>query len=195
MFDFLKSNDGEDSNLLPPPVRRLVFGEKSEEEELKALIGDFCDQVERLEEAHDSHYEKLELVIDGSGRQNSQYAEIKLKKKTGEKPTTTTGGYRSSTMRKKDTNYNLINRSFGLTELMQMNRNYLIDRVKTDPDNRVEVPGHSTTVEVVEGEVPDRDDLAGMDEKSDDQNDNGFESPLSGEGSSDMKENILDHTG
>lgn len=195
MFNFLKNNEDESSNLLPPPVRRLVFGEKKEEEELKNLVSDFYDQLERLEEAHDSHYEKLELEVDGSGRDSEEVAKVKLKKKSGEKPTTRSGGFGRTRKNKKDTNYDLLDRSFTLTELMNDNRKYLIDTVEQDIEDHEGIPQHSTTIEVEEGGTPDRDELAEMDEKPDSQAN--FESPLKGssdDSSSDMKENILDHT-
>lgn len=190
------TEDNSDGKLLPPPVRRLVFGEKSEEEELKDLAGDFYDQLERMEEAHDSHYEKLELEIDGSGRDNSQAAEVKLKKKSGDKPVTRSGGFGRTRKNKTDTNYDLLDRSFTLTELMNSDRNYLVERGETETDTREEEGMHSTTVEVEKGDAPSTSEL--MDEDTPDSSDAEFESPLkssSDEDDSSVKENILDHTG
>ena len=184
MFDFLKSDNSE--NLLPPPVRRLVFGEKTEEEELKDLVGDFYDQLERMEEAHDSHYERMELVVDGSGR--DQVVNVKLKKKRKQDA-------RRMTRNSDDSNYNLIDRSFTLTELMNTDRNYLTNRVEQETEPRENDSTHSTTVEVREGEAPSTSEL--MEEDTPDDSGSGFESPLessSDESDSSVKESILDHT-
>ena len=189
---------------LPPPVRRLVFGEKTEEKELQALVADFYDQLERLEETHGSHYEKLELEIDGSGRDRSQAANVKLKKKTGEKPSHRTGGYRKSRKKKKDTNFDLLDRSFTLTELMHTSRDYLVDRVEVDPEADVKLPRDSATVRVEKGEAPSEEELmeedaaGGRDQDNQDNQDNqdiGSSSKNNEDGGgSSVKENILDHT-
>lgn len=180
--------------MLPSPVRRLVFGEKSEEEELKALIGDFYDQLERMEEAHNSHYEKLELEIDGGGRDNGQAAEVKLKKKSGDKPVVRSGGYGRTRKGKEDTNYDLLNRCFTLTELMNSDRNYLVERGEAETDTREEEGMHPTTVEVGKGEAPSTSEL--MDEDTPDDSGMDVESPIKSgneDSSSTAKENILDH--
>lgn len=185
MLGFLTNNNQNDEDLLPPPVRRLIFGEKTEEEDLKQLAGDFYDQLENLEEAHDERIMSCEIKVEG------KQVKVELKKDRG----SPSRGYgKSSDRRMKEESV-----TFTLDELLEQDREYIIDRIEEQPDESVAAPGHSATASVSKGS-PSEDELIELDESNSDSggdvSDSGHQSSVSNHGmdaGDDVKENVKDH--
>jgi len=186
-------NQKTNPNGLPAPVRKLVLGERSEEHDLKQILGELYDQLERMEGVHESTYEQIEISMDTSEAPRNQTIDLKLKKQVGEKPSRSTGGYRNSRSKKQDTNYNLIDRSFPLSELLDYDRSYHVDRVEEENVVRENDSQKNVNVEAVDGGSPDMSKL--VEEDSADDSSPSFESPIESgsEKNQSLKDTIQNH--
>jgi len=187
-------NQKTDPNGLPAPVRKLVLGERSEEHDLKQILGELYDQLERMEGVHESTYEQIEISMDTSEPPRKQTIDVKLKKQVGEKPSHEIGGYSRRRQKKEDTNYNLIDRSFPLAELLDYDRSYHIDRAESNREVRENDSEQNVSVEAVDGGSPDMSELVEED-SADDSEGLDIDSPIESgsEKNQSLKDTIQNH--
>lgn len=179
-----RQQQNQSKNLLPPPVRRLVFGDKNEEEDLKQLVGDLYDQLENLEDAHDQSYAEVQISIEG------KKIEVYLKKDRGASRSTRSRKFKEETI------------TFTLSELISQDRKYLLDQAEEKVDGVNAAPSHEVVREEgAEDTVRDPSDVSEEELMELDSEDSGsidMSSPIeskSDDSSSDsVKESILNHT-
>lgn len=166
-----KQKDSE-GKLLPPPVRRLVFGEKTEREELKMLLGDLYDQLERLEEAQSTKYHRVGIEIEGKN------ATITIQKDQGAASNYNTRSRKTETRELQ----------FTLDDLLKQDRNYLVESeaAPTEATVGAEKGTPPTDEEIKELEAPD--------EKQEQESSPDFESPMaSSSKNKSLKDTIQNH--
>lgn len=167
----------DEERQLPPPVRKLVLGQRTEEEDLKQVIGDFYDQIERLEEAQDEKYHEVNLKLEGKN------IEVELKKDRG--------AARDGSRQRKFKEESM---QFTLRELLQQDRKYHTElrESKEMPLKQEEEP--NVSVDTVDHGSPDMSEI--IEEDTDESSDGlDIDSPIDSGSSKNqnLKDTIQNH--